>query len=59
MCFENINIIFTFTNLRSREWKKTNSIKKEIRELVKNRADYIPVENNTILKNDSVKPLNK
>lgn len=59
MCFENIDIIFTFTNLRSREWKKTNSIKKEIRELVKNRADYIPVKNNTILKNDSVKPLNK
>lgn len=48
-----------YSNLRSREWKNTDSIKKEIRELVKNRADYIPVEDNAMLKNDSVKPLNK
>ena len=32
----------TYSNVRCRDWKDTDSIKKEIRELIKKRKDYVP-----------------
>ncbi|WP_158712928.1 hypothetical protein [Parabacteroides pacaensis] len=41
-----------YSNLRSREWKDTDSIKKEIRELIKNRDDYpVTKEENVVNSN--------
>ena len=33
-----------YANLRSREWKDTESIKKDLREIIKQRDDYVPEE---------------
>lgn len=35
-----------FSNIRSREWHNTDSIKKDLRELIKQRPDYVPEEEN-------------
>ena len=43
VCFSCITLSFcVYANIRCRDWKDTNSIKKEIRELLQRRDDYIP-----------------
>lgn len=37
-----ISYFSLYSNLRSREWKDTDSIKRELRELIKQRDDYVP-----------------
>ena len=44
-----------FSNLRCREWKDTKSIKKELRELIKQRPDYIPEEYEELMENEKIK----
>jgi hypothetical protein len=40
-----------YSNLRCRDWKNTDSIKKELRELLKQRKDYVPEDINKALEN--------
>ena len=42
-----------FSNLRSREWKDTESIKKELLELIKQRKDYVPKEFEKLIEKDN------
>ena len=42
-CFLSITLILSvYSNIRSRAWKDTDSIKRELRELLEKRDDYVP-----------------
>ena len=42
-CFACITLsMIVYSNIRCRDWKDTGSIKKEIRDLLENRKDYVP-----------------
>ena len=41
-----------YSNLRCREWKDSESIKKDLRELIKQRDDYVPEEFEEIMNED-------
>lgn len=41
-----------YSNFRSRDWKDTDSIKKELRELIKNRKDYVSDKVDNLLENE-------
>jgi len=41
-----------YSNLRCHEWKDSESIKKDLRELLKQRDDYVPKELEKIMKEE-------
>ena len=53
-CMVCIMLFFTiYSNIRTRDWKDVDSIKKEIRELLKKRDDYVAPELEKLLDNDN------
>ena len=52
-CFSLIILFLgVYSNLRCRDWKDTDSIKREIRELIRQRADFVPEEFEQLLKDE-------
>ena len=55
-CFLGITLILSvYSNLRSREWKDTKHIKRDLKELLKQRDDYIPEELEEIMNEEKNK----